>query len=150
MAIMTINAVAKAGSASWTGNYSLIWSSLKRHVTVSIIIWAHLIRQKLSPIHQSELACYEFTCLPQTMLIASLVSLPLTYTEAWCWLRGWLPEHWLDGPSLPQEAADWSMSARDHRDMTVTNYVHYVTIIASWVCVGMWWLPWLHVSPSSD
>ena len=28
MAIMTINAVAKAGSASWTGNYSLIWSGL--------------------------------------------------------------------------------------------------------------------------
>ncbi len=29
MAIMTINAVAKAGSASWTGNYSLIWSGLR-------------------------------------------------------------------------------------------------------------------------
>ena len=28
MAIMIINAVAKAGSASWTGNYSLIWSGL--------------------------------------------------------------------------------------------------------------------------
>ncbi len=28
MAIMTINEVAKAGSASWTGNYSLIWSGL--------------------------------------------------------------------------------------------------------------------------
>ncbi len=26
---MTINAVAKAGSASWMGNYSLIWSGLK-------------------------------------------------------------------------------------------------------------------------
>ncbi len=25
---MTINEVAKAGSASWTGNYSLIWSGL--------------------------------------------------------------------------------------------------------------------------
>ncbi len=30
MAIMTINAVAKAGSASWTGNYSLIWSGLSK------------------------------------------------------------------------------------------------------------------------
>ena len=28
MAIMTINAVAKAVSASWMGNYSLIWSGL--------------------------------------------------------------------------------------------------------------------------
>ncbi len=28
MAIMTINEVAKARSASWTGNYSLIWSGL--------------------------------------------------------------------------------------------------------------------------
>ncbi len=28
MAIMTINKVAKAGSASSTGNYSLIWSGL--------------------------------------------------------------------------------------------------------------------------
>ena len=30
MAIMTINAVAKAGSASRTGNYSLIWSGLSK------------------------------------------------------------------------------------------------------------------------
>ena len=34
MAIMTINAVAKAGSASWTGNYSLIWSGLSNKVPV--------------------------------------------------------------------------------------------------------------------
>ncbi len=34
MAIMTINEVAKAGSASWTGNYSLIWSGLMKKYTV--------------------------------------------------------------------------------------------------------------------
>ncbi len=34
MAIMTINKVVKAGSASWTGNYSLIWSGLKGKIFV--------------------------------------------------------------------------------------------------------------------